>query len=79
MMTTSDLDLLKNRIDRVVRIDCIDGEVLFAKPLVVTEEDEDIIFDLISTNRPDKYEKLDIQPAYMLRFEHIAHVEALPG
>jgi hypothetical protein len=74
-MTADDLSVLKDHIDRVVTIDCMDGEVLTAKVLVVSEEDEDIIFDLVSTNRQDKYEKLDRQPAYLLRFQHITHVE----
>ena len=74
-MTKNDLDVLTSRIDRLVRIDCIDGEVLVAKILLVAEQEEEIIFDLVSTNRQDKYQKLDKQPAYLLRFKHIASVE----
>jgi len=77
-MTAADLDILKRHIDKTVTIRCIDGEVLAAKILVVSDEDEDIVFDLISTTREDKYEKLDKQPAYLLRFRHIAQVEPLP-
>jgi hypothetical protein len=30
-----------------------DGEVIVADVLLVSEEDQDIIFDVVSTNRPD--------------------------
>lgn len=76
-MTIEDLNVLKAHIDQTVRLDCIDGEVIKAKLILVSEEDQDIIFDLICTNRQDKYEKLDRQPAYLLRFQHIQHVEPL--
>jgi hypothetical protein len=69
-MTAEDLKILKSHIDQEIRIACVDGEVITVKLLVVSEEDEDIIFDLIKTNRP----KLDQQPAYLLRFKHIFHV-----
>jgi hypothetical protein len=76
-MDSDDLLRLQNHLDKTVRIFCVDGEVVTAKLLVVSEEDEDVIFDLLTTNRQDKYEKLDKQPAYLLRFQNIAHVEAV--
>jgi len=76
-MTPDDLRILKENLDGVVQITCIDGEIIRANIISVSEEEGDIVFDLISTNRPDKYEKLDQQPAYLLRFVHIASVQ--PG
>jgi len=74
-MAPDDIATLKDHIDKPVRIFCVDGEILTARVILVSEEEEDVIFDLLTTNRQDKYEKLDRQPAYMLRFMHIAQVE----
>lgn len=76
-MTPRELGILKENVDRIVEIKCTDGEVMSAKLISVSEREEDIVFDLISTNRPDKYEKLDQQPAYLLRFVRIASVQAV--
>jgi hypothetical protein len=74
-MTPSELEILKVSVDKVVRIVATDGQVLLAKVLLVDEEAEDIVYDLVWTDRPDKYEKLDIQPAYSLPFHAIAILE----
>ena len=70
-----DLDVLKASVDHVVKIVCRDGEIMLAKILLVSDEDQDVIYDLISTE--SQYEKHDKQPAYLIRFEDIALVEAL--
>lgn len=75
-MNTSDLKLLKSRLDKAVRIFCLDGEVIVAKVLFVSENEGDLSYDLISTNRESQYEKLDRQPAYLIRFDDISAVEA---
>jgi small nuclear ribonucleoprotein (snRNP)-like protein len=74
-MTQSDLQLLKANIDRIVRVHCRDGEVFIGKALSVSEEDQDLIYDLISTSRESQYEKADKQPAYMIRLQDIDSVE----
>jgi len=74
-MTDTDLQLLKNSVDKVVRIVCYDGESMLAKVHSVSDEDEDLIYDLISTSKESQYEKHDEQPAYLIRFQDIEHVE----
>ena len=74
-MTKSDLQLLKSSIDRIVRITCSDGEILVAKVHAVSDEDEDVIYDLVSTTKESHYEKRDEQPAYSIGFRDIERVE----
>jgi hypothetical protein len=74
-MNASDLELLKSRLDKPVKILCRDGEVLIAKVLFVSESEGDLSYHLISTNRESQYEKLDRQPAYLIPFEEIHSVE----
>jgi small nuclear ribonucleoprotein (snRNP)-like protein len=74
-MTERDLQVLKASIDKVVTIVCYDGETVLAKIHAVSEEDQDVIYDLVSTTSPSQYEKHDEQPAYIIKFEHIDHVE----
>ncbi|MBS1851835.1 MAG: hypothetical protein JST79_13050 [Acidobacteria bacterium] len=75
-MTTDDLHLLKASVDEVVRIICCDGERILGKVLVVSEEEEDVIYDLISTTKEPQYEKHDEQPAYRILFSEIDRVES---
>jgi hypothetical protein len=76
-MTQEDLQLLKDRTNGTVRITCTDGEVIIAKVQLVSEEDEDVVYDLISTTKEVHYEKHDEQPAYLIKFEDISSVEPL--
>jgi len=75
-VTEQDLGLLKASIDKVVRIVCRDGEKMLAKIHAVSEEDQDVIYDLVSTTKESQYEKLDEQPAFLIAFENIEHVES---
>ena len=75
IMTEHDLQLLKMNVDKVVRISCTNGEVMLAKVHFVSEEDEDVIYDLVATTRESQYEKHDEQPAYLVKFADIEHVE----
>ena len=74
-VTESDLQLLKASIDRVVKITCCDGEILLAKVHAVSDEDEDVIYDLVSTTKESHCEKRDEQPAYLIGFRDIERVE----
>lgn len=74
-MTAADLSILKNSIDKVVKIVCFDGETMLAKIHFVSDEDEDVIYDLISTTKESQYEKHDEQPAYLLKFQDISRIE----
>lgn len=74
-MTEIDLQLLKASIDKVVRITCSDGEILLAKVHFVSDEDQDVIYDLVSTTKESHYEERDEQPAYRVQFREITKVE----
>lgn len=74
-MTEQDLQLLKASINKVVRIVCYDGEIMLAKLHAISDEDKDVIYDLVSTTKLSQYEKHDEQPAYLIKFEDIKHVE----
>jgi hypothetical protein len=77
-MKERDLQILKASIDKVVRIACCNGETMLAKIHLVSDEDQDIVFDLVSTTRPTPDEKHDgHQPAYLMQFEEVQHVEPL--
>jgi hypothetical protein len=77
MLTADDLQVLKDNITKIVKIVCSNGEVMVAKIHVVSDEDEDVIYDLISTTKESQYEKHDEQPAYLIPFKDIEHVEPL--
>lgn len=47
-----------------------------AKVLFVSESEQDLVYDLISTTRESQYEKHDEQPAYSINFEGIKAVDA---
>jgi hypothetical protein len=74
-MNENDLRLLKSSVDKLVKVHCFDGEILVAKILVVWDEYEDVSFDVVSTNRADKYEKYGPEAAHTLKFQDIASVE----
>lgn len=74
-MTPEQIETLKANVDKVIRITAKDGEVLVVRLILVGEEEGDIIYDLMGTNRPDKYERLDVQPAFSLPFRAIERVE----
>ena len=81
-MTEKDLEVLTENVNRTVRIVCKDGEQIIARIVVVSEEDEDVIYELLSTNRNSNYEKFDEKPGgYLVPFKEIESVEALgvPG
>ena len=75
MLTADDLQVLKANITKIVKIVCSNGEVMVAKIHVVSDEDEDVIYDLISTTKESQYEKHDEQPAYLIPFKDIERVE----
>ncbi len=76
-MNAKDLETLSANIDKVVRVLTSDGESMLAKVVLVSEEDEDLIYELVSTTRESQYEKFDQQPAYRITFQEIQSVEAL--
>ncbi|HET9839873.1 MAG TPA: hypothetical protein VFR84_16720 [Candidatus Angelobacter sp.] len=76
-MTEHDLQLLKANIDKTLRIRFRDGETSLIRVNLISDEDRDVIYDLISTDKESTYEKLDVQPAYRAEFDDIVSVEAV--
>jgi small nuclear ribonucleoprotein (snRNP)-like protein len=78
-VTESDLQVLKESIDKLVKITCSDGEILLAKVHAVSDEDEDVVYELVATTKESHYEKRDEQPAYLIAFRDIERVESFRG
>jgi hypothetical protein len=76
-MKEQDIQLLKDNDHRTVRLHMDDGEVVTAKVLFVSETEEDVIVQLISSTKLERYEKSDVQPALQYLFMDIKWVEAL--
>jgi len=55
-----------------------DDEELIGRIVLVSEDEGDVIYDLLATNRESNYEKFDEKPGgYVTPFSEIKHVEAL--
>ena len=74
-MTVDDLRLLKDNVGKHVRIFCTDGETIVAKIHVVSDEDQDVIYDIVSTTRPKRAAVHGGEPAYLVSFGEIERVE----
>lgn len=71
-MDQTDIELLKTKIDGKVQLHCKDGEIVVGIVHFVSEE-EDVIYDLISSNRMARYKSFG-NSAYRLAFEEIDFV-----
>lgn len=69
----TDIELLKTRIDGKVQLHCKDGEIVVGTLHFVSEEERDVVYDLISSNRMERYQSHG-DSAYRLTFEEIAFV-----
>jgi small nuclear ribonucleoprotein (snRNP)-like protein len=56
------LEKLKTCVDSRVKLTFRDGEVLIGDLDLVMEDENLILFDLVKSNRPDKYERSDKRP-----------------
>jgi hypothetical protein len=68
-----DIELLKTRIDRKVQFHCKDGEIVIGTLHFVSEDEEDVIYDLISSSRMARYPSGG-NMAYRLTFAEIDFV-----
>ncbi len=50
---------------------------MIAKVRFVSDLNQDVIYDLVSTTKESQYEKHDEQPVYQISFEEIESVEAI--
>ncbi len=72
-MTDREIVCLRNNVDKLVEIITKYEERLVGKIFMVSDENQDVIYDLISTNKPG------FQPgdSYVLRFEDIVSVKPI--
>jgi hypothetical protein len=64
-----DLAALKNGIGKRVVIQLADGEITLAEPHAVSDEDQDVIYDVVATNRPEQYRQHGA--AYLARLSDV--------
>ena len=69
----ADIDFLRTRIDRNAQFHCKDGEVIVGLVHFVSEEEQDVIYDLITSNRMVRYQSFE-NSTYRLTFEEIEFV-----
>jgi hypothetical protein len=63
---------------RIARITSTEGEVIIAKVVWVSDEHQDVILDVLSTNQPERYERFGKkynECAWVLPFEFIRDVQ----
>lgn len=70
------VQFLKSRIDLLAKLTCYDGEIMVVKVLTLSEDDQEVVYDLIETNRDQDFDNGQ-QPAFLIRFEDIASAEAV--
>lgn len=62
-----------------VRLTSTEGEGMLARVLSVDDEHQDLVVDVLSTNRPEAYERMGRrfdQAGWVIPFEFIAHIVA---
>jgi len=70
---------LKPYEDKTVVLHLSDGEIATAKIVYVDAEYEDIIVDMVRTNRPDGYQKPIGTSAFAVRISDIEFIEVTPS
>ena len=80
-MTESEIQCLKDNVDKAVVIETLDGERLIAKVLFVTHceeyDEHDVLYEMISSSTPDFYAKHADTRGFVLDFDRIASVKPL--
>jgi len=76
-VTSAGIELLKSNCGKRVEIRCADGEVMEVAVVFVSESERDVIYDLISTNRGDRYSGRTGGEAYSTPFDDIESVRAV--
>ena len=78
-MDTKDLELLNASIGAAVLLRCTDGEVIVAEILWVSEEHQDMIYDVVTSSRPETYRSTGEKAAYLIPFSEVRSVEPWQG
>jgi hypothetical protein len=75
-MTRDEIELLKRSSGKTVEFLCTDGEIVQASVRWVSDEDNDLIHDLVSSNMPERYRDRE-NCAYLTPFEQIESVRVV--
>ena len=79
-MTETDIQCLKENIDKLVEIRTVNDECLIARVQLVTDDEEyhvhDVMYEVISSNQIDSYAHLDSSGGYLLDFVEIVSVKS---
>ena len=73
-MTPAQIDILKQSCGKRVEIRCADGEVVIADVLFVSDEDGDVVYDLVSSSRPERYTRPARDVAWSVPFGEVESV-----
>ncbi len=77
-MPSYDFDKLREFQGKLVRIATTEGEIIAAKVLSVDEEHQDVVLEVLSTNQPERYERLGkrhLEAGWVMPFEYILHID----
>ena len=77
-MLPQDLDALRHFEGKVVRLTTTEDEIIIAKVLSVSDEHQDVVVDVLSTNQPERYVRLGkphTEGAWAIPFAYLARVD----
>jgi hypothetical protein len=78
-MTEDAIPILKESSGKQLEIHCKDGEVMEIKIISVSESERDVVYDLVSTNRPERYIGQNTKAtSYLTTFDEIDTVTPRP-
>jgi hypothetical protein len=76
-MSGEEIELLKQGVGKDVELVCTDGEVVQAHVISVSEEEREVIYDLISSSLTERYNGRPANTAYLTPFDEINSVRLL--
>jgi hypothetical protein len=70
------IELLKRLVNKMVCVTTTEGETFIGVIKLVDEEHQDLVYELLSTNQPQRYEKMgtSVPGWYTIPFEYIEQV-----
>jgi hypothetical protein len=78
-MTISEIQCLKDNVDKIVEIETTSGERLIAKVLFVNHSEEydehDLLYEVVETNMPEFYASHKDCGGFVMDFEYIVSVK----
>jgi hypothetical protein len=82
-MTESEIQFLKENVDKLVEIETADGERLIAKVLFVMQSEEydehELLYQVVSSNMLESYSHRESAGGYVLDFDKIVLVRPFSG